>query len=116
MQTVYITVKVIMTNEADPQDVAAEMSYSMDHEDIISTEITEIETNNKEKNMSQQIHKDFTEELKALLKKYNAEISLEDVGRNYNSEYQIVTEFHTPSEDGSSDYSELVIGSYIDKD
>jgi len=44
MKTVYMTVKVTIADDADPQDVASEMNYSMDHEDIISTEITEIET------------------------------------------------------------------------
>lgn len=40
---VRLTVSVEMTDGADPQQVIADCDYDFKHEDIIATEITEVE-------------------------------------------------------------------------
>lgn len=62
----------------------------------------------------------FHKELKLLLKKYNAEINIEDFGRDYAVDAKIVIDFHWDKdlynriEDGI--VPQLVIGSYLDGD
>ena len=39
----YVTVKLVVKDSADKDDITAETDYNFDHEDIISTEWVDIE-------------------------------------------------------------------------
>ena len=41
---VYVTVKVMIKADADPQDIFAECDYNFEHDDIVETEIIDVET------------------------------------------------------------------------
>jgi len=61
--------------------------------------------------------KNFHVELCELLKKYNAEITLEDFGREYMRDEKIVVTFGYDEslfeENGSGIVSDLVLGTYV---
>jgi hypothetical protein len=42
MKVRWVTVRVMLNDDANDEDVIAEMDYSFDHDDILSTEIMEI--------------------------------------------------------------------------
>lgn len=42
MQTVYVTVKVVLTDEADPEGVINDCDYHFTHDLILDTEIIEV--------------------------------------------------------------------------
>jgi hypothetical protein len=58
----------------------------------------------------------FKKELKQLLKKYGAEISLEDFGRNYDVDNKIVVDFEFDeslyNENGTGIIPQLILGYY----
>lgn len=62
---------------------------------------------------SKELHEPFLKELKALLKKYDAEINMEDLGESWFDRMQMVVDF-----DGNEQryYSQLILGFYIDGD
>jgi hypothetical protein len=43
MKQVSVTVLLTIKDDADPQEVVQEVDYTFNHEDIIDTEITEID-------------------------------------------------------------------------
>jgi hypothetical protein len=60
----------------------------------------------------------FEKELKALLKKWNTEIELEDVGRGWNYDYVMKCYIDAIYEDGDciAEFTEVNLGSYIAPD
>ncbi len=40
---IYVTTRMVITDGADPQEVIADCDYAFKHEDIIDTEIIEVE-------------------------------------------------------------------------
>ena len=67
---------------------------------------------------AEQVKVEFTAKLTALLKEYNAKIEMEEVGRCYYSDYQIVINIPGIYEDGPNDrnFCEIPCGRYITHD
>lgn len=60
---------------------------------------------------NEKLHNEFKSELSALLKKYKAEIMLEDFGRDWSVNNKIVVDFEYIADDRY--YSQLVLGTFI---
>lgn len=45
MTTIYVTIKVKLSDDADPEEVVSEMDYSLEHEGIVNTEVMGYEEN-----------------------------------------------------------------------
>jgi len=60
----------------------------------------------------------FKTELKALLKKWNTEIQLEDIGRDWSSDYVMKCYIDAIYEDGDciAEWTEVDLGRYVDGD
>jgi len=60
----------------------------------------------------------FKAELKALLKKWNTEIELEDIGRDWSSNYVMKCYIDAIYEDGDciAEWTEVDLGRYVDGD
>lgn len=60
----------------------------------------------------------FEKELKALLKKWNTEIELEDIGRDWSSEYVMKCYIDATYKDGDciAEFTEVNLGRYIAPD
>ena len=60
----------------------------------------------------------FEKELKALLKKWNTEIELEDIGRDWSSDYEMKCYIDAIYKDGDciAEFTEVNLGRYIAPD
>ena len=60
----------------------------------------------------------FKAELKALLKKWNTEIELEDIGRNWDADYVMKCSIDAIYDDGGciAEWTEVDLGRYVDGD
>lgn len=65
--------------------------------------------------MENELHEKFKAELSALLKKYDAEILVQDFGKCWSPDEKIVVDFNSIyGTDNDRPYSQLILGTYFD--
>lgn len=42
MRNIYLTIKLVVEDDADVDELVSELDYSFDHDDIIATEIVDV--------------------------------------------------------------------------